>query len=375
MGWLSAVLAFLVVLFFLGGGWYFSGQIGSETYVDPASHHDDVVVVAAPSNSVTLRPTGTAPSALSEDTVYGLDWGIGYGQVSEVRDIRGDAVTRKLRLLSGRPPMPGRPADLQKEAFPSQARQALDVPARQVGYRSPAGTFPAWYAPGHGTTWAVLVHGKGVTRSEMFRLMRTTTDLGMPSLDISYRNDAENGGGMPHFGATEWPDLEAAVTYALGHGARRVVLVGCSMGAAISASFLEKSPLARHVGAVVFDAPMLDYAAAVSLGAAKRELPVLGVPIPGALTWTARQLADLRYGLDSGSMDYLDDTDWLTVPALVFHGTADETVPYSVTNRLAAAEPDLVTKVLVDGAEHVGSWNMNPQRYDTRVHAFLAGNR
>ena len=240
-----------------------------------------------------------------------------------------------------------------------------------MSYASQAGTFPAWLAPADGTTWAVLTHGRGAMRTEMLRLMRTTSALGLPSLTISYRRDRENGGGLAQFGQDEWADLEAAVQYALDHGARRVVLVGASMGGAISAAFLEQSPLAQHVVALVLDAPMLDLGATIEHGAAQRSLPVLGLPIPGPLTWTAQQIAGRRYDLDAGRVDYLDDTSWLTVPALVFHGTSDDTVPASVTRRLAAAAPQLVQPVVVDGADHVESWNLDPAAYDEAVRGFL----
>ena len=37
--------------------------------------------------------------------------------------------------------------------------------------------------------WAIMVHGRGATRQEGLRAVRTARELGMSSLLISYRND------------------------------------------------------------------------------------------------------------------------------------------------------------------------------------------
>ena len=371
---LVAVVVVLAALLLLAGGWYFSGEIRRSALEvrEPSTTRGLVVVDAGPA-SVTLEPgkeaDDEARETLDDASTYGLDWPTGYGQVTGVLEAR-EQVARRLDVLSGAAPEPGTPARLRRDAFPPDPEVAVPG-VREVTYRSPAGTFPAWLSPGDSSTWAVLVHGRGATRTEMLRLMRTTTALGMPSLDITYRRDAENGGGLARFGQDEWADLEGAVQYALDAGAERVVLLGASMGGGIVASFLESSPLADRAAAVVLDAPMLDLGATIRHGAAQRELPVVGLPIPRPLTWTARQIAGRRFDLDAGRVDYLDDTGWLTVPALVLHGTDDGTVPASVTRRLAAAEPDLVEAVLVDGADHVEAWNLDPAAYDERVLAFL----
>jgi pimeloyl-ACP methyl ester carboxylesterase len=118
---------------------------------------------------------------------------------------------------------------------------------------------------------------------------------------ISYRNDAgapPDPTGMLRYGRTEWQDLAAAAQYALGHGARRLLLVGSSMGGAIVISFLERSPLAGRVAGVILDSPMTDFGRAVDHGASRQTLPLVGLPIPQLLTDVSRQLerANLVYG-------------------------------------------------------------------------------
>ena len=372
----AVTLVLLVAVFLLSGGWYFSDQIRSGALdVGPATDEMTLRVASASSTSVTLMESGDAQTPLRGDGVYGLAWSTGYGQVSGPAEVAGGSVTRRLTLLSGTAPTPGQPAALDRDAFPDQPAVALNGPVRQVVYSSPAGEFPAWFAAGDDTTWAILVHGQRASRGEVLRAMRTTTSVGMPSLAITYRNDKgapADPGDIYGFGSTEWRDLEGAVRYATDNGADQVVLVGYSMGGAIAASFLEHSSLADAVAAVVFDAPMLDLGATISHKAADRKLPLVGLPLPAPLTWTAKQIAGVRFHVDWDEVNYLDDSDWLTVPTLVFHGDHDATVPLATSQQLAETHTPLVSLVVVAGAEHVASWNSAPTAYHRTLRKFLA---
>jgi pimeloyl-ACP methyl ester carboxylesterase len=208
----------------------------------------------------------------------------------------------------------------------------------------------------------------------MLRALPPVHGAGLPALVIDYRNDPgapEDPSGRYGYGATEWLDLEAAVQAALDRGAHDVVLVGWSMGGAITAAFLEQSELADRVVGIVLDAPMLDLGATVDDEAADRSLPLVGLPIPGALTWTAKQLAAVRYDLDWNALDYVDDTAWLDVPTLVFHGTVDDTVPVAIARDLARAEPELVELRETGSASHLESWNRDRASYEDALRSFL----
>lgn len=229
---------------------------------------------------------------------------------------------------------------------------------------------PAWLYPGRRSTWAVMVHGKGSERDEVRRTIRPLTAAGLPVLAIAYRNDP----GAPRdgeyaYGRTEQRDLRAAVAYAKQHGATAVVLVGSSMGGAIVvAATLSGLPL--PVRGMVLDAPALDLEACVELGAEQRTLP-LGLSLPPLLTDTAEELTSVRYGVDWDSFDYLRRAGELKAPILLFQGTADRTVPFSTSDELARRRPDLVTYVRVPGAGHVQAWDVERQRYEGAVAAFV----
>jgi pimeloyl-ACP methyl ester carboxylesterase len=368
---LAGLLILLVLAFFLGGGWYFSGQVyadGLQVKHPGPSYGQEVVAVG--DGTITIADPADEEPVLDGDAVYGLEWEGGYGQISG--DGTGDdEVTRDFVVLSGERPHEGTVVSPDRPAF-SDPDAALGRDVEDVTVDSDLGPLDAWYAPGSSDTWAVLVHGKGGERAEMLRTMRSTVDAGLPSLAISYRNDAgapADPSGLYQFGRTEWHDLDAAVGYATDHGARRVVLVGASMAGGISASYRRHEPEAPLAG-FVLDSPMLDFGETVSYGAEQEPLPLFG-HVPAPLTWTAKQLTALRYGVDWAATDYLDDTAWLDVPALVIHGSDDTTVPLRTSQQLKASRPDQVTLTVVPGAEHVESWNVDPRAYDEAVTRFL----
>ena len=128
--------------------------------------------------------------------------------------------------------------------YPTPADAGLD--AEDVQVPVPGGHARAWRIapdpsedgeprPAEGL-WAVMVHGRGARRNEGIRAVPTARRLGMTSLLISYRNDGDAPDAADArygLGTTEWEDVEAAIRYALDHGARDVVLFGWSMGGAV----------------------------------------------------------------------------------------------------------------------------------------------
>jgi len=370
------VVVVAAAVFLGGGGWYFAGQIRADGLaVESSAPAYDLTVVGVGAGTVTLLEApgqGRVP-ALRRGEEYGLGWPGGSGVLGAVPAAGADgAVVRPLTVSTGTAPGVGTRAELRRDVFDDPA-SAYRRPVRDVGIACAGGQCPAWFLPGMGTTWAVLVHGKGATRTEPLRALGAVLQVGMPALVVSYRNDPgapRDPSGFYRYGATEWRDLDLAVRYALDHGARRVVLGGFSMGGGIVASFMEHSVHTAPVTALVLDAPMLDFRRTVDFGASQRRLPVVGTPIPGPLTWTAETLAGLRYGIDWERIDYLD-ARWLRVPTLLFHGTADDTVPIATSDGLARAHPGLVREVRVRGATHVGAWNADPARYTATLAAFL----
>jgi alpha-beta hydrolase superfamily lysophospholipase len=374
---LAAVIA-LALVFFVGGGWYFAGQIRSDALaVQPGTAlpaYTDARIVGVAPGLVRLRAIGSQP-ALFKPMLYGIAWRGGTGHLGASAAVSGGVVTRPLTVVSGSAPRAGQLAGLDASYFLGDPGQALGIPMRTVVVRGPLGPLPAWYFPGRGSTFVIGVHGRNSTRTSLLRIVGIVHQLGFPALAVTYRNDlgvARDPSGYLRYGQTEWPDLQAAVRWALAHGARHIVLAGLSMGGGIVAAFLEHSSLAPKVVRVVFDAPMLDLQAVVNYGATQRRLPVIGGSIPPPLVWSAEQLASLRFGVNWSATDYLANVSWLKVPALVFHGTDDTTVPISTSIRLKQLKPSLVTLARFPGAGHVESWNIDRARYTSLLTSFLS---
>ena len=375
---MAALVVLLLLLAVLLGvaGWYYAGEIDSQALVvaPPASTpHRNVTVTAVTGGRVTLRATGDEDAhAFDTSDIYGLLWSGGSGVLTGTPERGADGVsTRELQVVSGTAPSAGTRASTSRYVW-TDPTAAAGVSFQDVRYPCSGGSCPAWFVPGSSSTWMVMVHGKGATREEPLRAMVPAVRAGLPVLDISYRNDS----GAPRdpsarygYGTTEWHDLEQAVRWAGDHGAQHVVLFGSSMGGSIVAAFLEHSRMAGLVRGVVLDAPALSLRAAVDLGAEDRPLP-LGLPIPRVLTSTAEWIAGWHIGVDWSATDYLPGT-WLHVPALVFHGTADRTVPVGTSDAFRRAHPQLVDEVRVAGADHVESWNAAPNPYRAREETFL----
>jgi alpha-beta hydrolase superfamily lysophospholipase len=370
------VLVVLALLVFAGGSWFYSGEIrdGALDAKPPAPPALQTEVLAVGDRSITLARDPASPRELTTPGTFGLRWDGGYGRLGAILTTGPDRVQRAFTRIEGTTPRAGERSGVDGYAWPANPSLAAGRPARDVSYASPLGPAPAWLVGGPRDTWVILVHGYNAARSETLRVLATTTRLGYPSLAVSYRNDPDaphTPDGLRRWGATEWRDLEAATRYALDHGARGVVLAGFSMGGAVVTSFLLESPLASRVRGVVLDSPALDLGAVIDQGATDRDLPVLGTPVPPALTEAAKGIAGLRYNLDWGELDYVDRSSRLTAPMLVFHQSGDPTVPVAISEALASARAGLVTFERFSGDGHVQSWNTDRARYERTLRAFL----
>jgi alpha-beta hydrolase superfamily lysophospholipase len=328
----------------------------------------DLEVVSVGEGRITLRPASRRPR--NDPSAPGI-WGIenesgGYAQAGAVIERNGRQVMRELLVLHG--VRAGDRVRLDTFALTGDPAVAHGLGFEEVSVTGALGRCPAWFVPAEngGDTWAILVHGKGANRREALRIMPALHAAGIASLAITYRNDIECAGdpdGYYGYGRTEWEDLESAAQYALEHGARQLLIVGFSMGGAITMSFISRSPLASHVVGLILDAPMLDLEKTIAHGAAQ-------LRVPRRLLSLSNRVVTHRYGVQWRELDYATETAHIGVPILLFHGDADRVIPVTLSDAFAEGMGESVTYLRVPAAGHVRAWNIDPAAYEAAVRAF-----
>jgi uncharacterized protein len=332
-------------------------------------HHglaeQNVAVRAVRGQTITLAAT----TATRRPGIYGLTFDGGHAIAGPIVASGADSVTRRLSDVHGRLAT-GDKVGLDAAVYAGTPQSSRGLHYQDVPVPDPLGPMPAWLVPaGAGAgdgTWAIFVHGIDGDRQAGLRILPTLHAAGLPTLIISYRNDV---GAPPspdhliHLGATEWVDLEAAARWALDHGARRLVLVGQSMGGSIVTRFLRVSALAPRVTALVLDAPALDWRSILDTLASDRHLSLLAPPV--------RATIGLRIGFDWDAMDEIAHAAAFRLPMLLYQGLADPLVPPADSAAFAKRAPGPVEYVPVTAAGHIESWNVDPAAYDRRLTAFL----
>lgn len=255
---------------------------------------------------------------------------------------------------------------------------AAGYPAEDVHIDVDRGLAPAWLvrAGGNPRTWAIMVHGRGASRQEALRAVGPALELGLTSLLVSYRNDGvapSADDGRYGLGSTEWRDIEAAMGYALNNGAEEIVLFGWSMGGAIC---LQTADLSRHrhlIRAMVLDAPVIDWVNVLAHHAQLNRIPslvgrygqlMLGHPL-------GRRVTGLSAPVDLKAMDWVSRAVELRTPTLILHSVDDEYVPYRPSTLLAERNPEMVTFEPFSRARHTKEWNVDPERWERLVQAWL----
>jgi len=340
---------------------------------------DDTEVLAIEGDVVTL---GLTPESRQPGR-YGLwlDGGRGHARVGAVLDVDEES-GRVRRVVEGIDAGELRigPARWNQYYFAGNPQDALGLPSRDVEIPAEIGMLAAWEVPppnGSAHRWAILVHGRGARRDECLRAVPLLHELGYTSLIPMYRNDIgapASSDGRYSLGLSEWRDLEAALLYAVGEGAQEIVLFGWSMGGAIVLQTLDRSWLSDRVRAVVLDAPVIDWADVLRHHGALNKIPGPIESLSRSLIghrW-AHRLVGVHEPIDVALTNWEYRADELNHRTLIIHSLDDEFVPVGPSISLAAKRPDLVRFEPWHEARHTKEWNVDPERWDAVVRAFLA---
>jgi hypothetical protein len=350
----------VIVIGLFAATWYYSGEIARQVFAprraEPAA---DVAVLELSTSTVKV----SADSRTVKPGRWGLAFPEGYVQIGSV-DASDDPVTRTVLAIEGEAAA-GEYAAWDRMAFSTPEARGIEY--LPVVIEGTLGPLAAWRTDGDSDTWVVFVHGRDADRREALRAIPTATALGLPSLAITYRNDADappSSSGRHGYGRNEWSDLHAAVEFARAEGADRVVLVGYGSGASIISVFMRESSLATTISGLVLDAPVLDVQMIVDGLAANDRVPAV------IIGW-ARGAATFRFGIEWGALDHLEFASSITIPVLVFHGGADTEAPIEASREFAEILADLASLIEVPEAGHGEAWNLNPEAYEAALRQFL----
>ncbi|MGV9250179.1 alpha/beta hydrolase family protein [Streptomyces sp. NPDC003697] len=278
-----------------------------------------------------------------------------------------DAVVRRLERVTHGTLSPGDKVWLTPNVHVGNPDSALGLDHADVDVPGELGALPAWFVPGVRDTWVITVHGLGSTRELPMNVMGFLHRRRFPVLDLAYRGDLgapRPPDGLNHLGQTEWRDVDAAIRYAVRHGAERVVLHGWSTGATMALHAATHSALRDRISGLVLDSPVLDWQTTVRALASARHTP--GVLLPLAV-----RAAQGRTGLHGEGAVAAAHSVRITVPTLIFHGPDDTVAPWRFSRRLADRHPNLVALHTVRQAPHGAMWNADPDAYEEVLRRFL----
>ncbi len=370
----AVAAAVVLLLMALGAAVAVTWHFSSDALVPNHSPYSEAVDVEAVSGG---KITLSRSEASERPGYYGLAWQSGHAIIGPIVSESDEGITRGLTDVRGYLVPGTEGAGLESNVYAGNPREARGLPYRSVDVPDPLGSMPAWliparrvagiHSPPTSSTWAIVVHGHNDNRENGLRIAPALHRRGLPILLISYRNDLgapESPDELYHLGETEWRDLEAASRYAIQNGAHQLVLFGYSMGGALIAQFMQRSPLRDRVSGVVLDAPALDWKSIFAFNSEEMGLPgFFSLPVE----WTI----DARIDPDWNSLDALQHADSFHLPVLLFHGVDDSVVPIEDSDEFAAELGKWVTYYRVPEADHTQEWNVDPALYERRVRRFL----
>ena len=314
---------------------------------------------------------------------YSLWFGNGKGHacIGDViaEDASGETVTRLVeRVDSG--DLHSATAGIWSGYAYSKPEQ-LGLPFEDVEIQVDDGVAPTWkFPPTAGSpvssTWAIHVHGMGGKRAGALRGVPVVSRLGITSLVVSFRNDGEappSNDSRYSLGQNEWLDVEAAIKYAVDHGAERLVLFGWSLGGSMALRAANLSAHSDRIFGLVLVAPVLDWAETLTTNGSASGLPEAiaraGLKLLGSSA--ARWVTGLNQSIDLSALDWVTRADDLNTPSLILHGSDDKSTPVAVSERFAELRPDLVQLVRFEVPGHSLEWNADAEKWESSVTRFL----
>ena len=346
--------------------------------IPPSRRKDDIGIVSLDLPNSTVVLTSTADSRLPGEYSFWFSGDTGHVRVGDILHQDARTVTRSIES-----PDFGDLEHARRGRFNGWfylSPDDLDLPFEDVQIATPLGDAPAWVVPAaepDAKRWMIGVHGRGVRRQEALRGIIPFRAAGFASLIVSYRNDGDAPRSDDYryaLGDREWLDVEAAMRYALAHGAEELVLMGWSMGGATVLQALTRSVFGDKVIGVVLESPVVDWIATLDFQVELRRLPTV-IRI-GVLTLFKHHWGGIFTGLaeplDLERLDFVRRAQELDRPVLILHSDDDGFVPSTASRALAVARPDIVSYEEFQVARHTKLWNYQREKWESAISRWIA---
>jgi uncharacterized protein len=340
----------------------------------PRTREEDIAVLDATATTVTLSRTLDSLTPGLYSLWFAQDRG--HARVGEIVGQTDDTVTRQLIAVDFGDLASATRARLSGWFYLSPVE--LGYPFSEVTIDTPLGAAPAWLIPAEtgSRQWVIQVHGRAVRRQETLRAVPVFREAGYTSLLVSYRNDGDaprTDDNRYALGDSEWHDVEAAIEFAIDHGATDIVLMGWSMGGATVLQAATRTAHAGYIRGVVLDSPVVDWVGVLEFqGTAMR--------IPRVIRMFALELLSRTWGrpftgqaesIDLKRLDWVNRARDLHVPVLLMHSVDDGYVPSDGSRLLGEARPDIVTYDEFTTARHTKLWNYDEKRWTAAIESWL----
>ncbi len=215
-----------------------------------------------------------------------------------------------------------------------------------------------YVAPRNGVV-VVLAHALGTNRMHFLFEAEMLARHGYGALFYDARAHGESDGDVCTWGQDEQRDVEAAVGYALAHGATHVATLGFSIG---STAVLLEAAHDPRVGAVIVEAIWPTIEDEMNDKAGGR----------GWISHAPAVLAMKRAGIHFDELRVIDHLGALgSRPKLFIEGTANCDTPIAINQKVVDAAPEPKQLWLAPGAEHGGYAKAAPAEYERVVVDFL----
>jgi len=348
--------------------------VARKVITPPHKRVEDLRIVAVSSDTITLTSTLDSRIPGRYSLWFGRDKG--HARIGAIVSQTPATVTRELLGIDSGELSSATRARIGSWYYRTPASLGLEF--EEVAVVTPVGLAPAWLVPAatDAGRWVIAVHGRGVRRNEALRSLQVFREAGYNSLLVSYRNDGEappSEDGLYALGDTEWEDVDGALAFALGRGAKDIVLMGWSMGGATVLQTATRSRHADVVRGIVLESPVVDWITA--LRHQGRQLGLvnpfrLGVLTVLSSTW-GRAVTGQQNPINLDRLDFVRHAAQLSVPILVLHSADDVYVPATASRELARLRPDIVTYNEFTVAGHTRLWNYDAERWNRAIAGWL----